>query len=88
MHAVQDDAGNRGTQDAGYRYTGQKERNRLRLFSLPKPVAQVEKNAREITRFGQPKNKARNVQLMRGLDEARQRRNRSPGSTSSTSCLT
>src|SRR5271170_8238941 len=44
VHVVQNQAGERRSQNVRHRYSRDKKRNRLSLLALPKPISKVKKN--------------------------------------------
>ena len=63
MNSIQNETGDRSPQNAGDRQARQEQRNRLRLFSLAKPVRQIQDDSGEVTGFRQPEQEPRDVQL-------------------------
>src|SRR5580704_10435714 len=78
MRMIEDEARNRATYNAGDRYAHQDQRNRLRFFLLPKPIAQVEDHAGEISCLGEAERKTRDIKLICRLHEAGQGGNHAP----------
>src|SRR5262245_28726111 len=78
MHMVQDEAGDRSSENIGDGYGGHEQGNGLSLFPALKPISQVQQNAGVVTGFSQSEQETRDIELVHGLHKASESCDRSP----------
>ena len=79
MNVIENQAGERRTQDAGDGNAGKQDGDSTRLLLLRKPVSEIEQHAGEIPGFGDTEQEADGQQLVNVVDEASEAGEKPPG---------